>query len=106
MRKQMPGIPDDSGNKGTGGALGRSLIPPPASEETMEKLDSILKGEARSKRRNADGKPQCCGILPCKGRTMWCYECDLCMDCITGAGCGHSSSRHKFTQAEVGDDDE
>jgi hypothetical protein len=43
----------------------------------------------------------CCGKLPCKGRTPACYSCDICMDCITGVGCGHDDSNHDPQSAQT-----
>ena len=58
-------------------------------EDMKKKIDEVLDGKQKL------SPLKCCGHLVCKGRTPACYGCDICMDCITGAGCGHSESSHK-----------
>lgn len=58
-------------------------------EDTLAGIDSVLDEKQKMEPLH------CCGILPCKGRTPACYGCSVCMDCITGAGCGHDDSTHK-----------
>ena len=58
------------------------------AEDVTESIADIIDGGQTLK------PPQCCGTLPCKGRVPACYSCDICMDCITGAGCGHNDSTH------------
>jgi len=65
-------------------------------ESKVEGVEDMLKGIDKVLDEKTKLKPlKCCGILPCKGRTPACYGCAICMDCITGAGCGHSNSAHK-----------
>lgn len=59
----------------------------PQVDDIVKKIDDIKKYAPAS----------CCGRLPCKGRTLGCYACAICLDCITGAGCGHDDSRHSVT---------
>lgn len=59
----------------------------PETEDILKKIDNAIK----AKRAPAT----CCGTLPCKGRKAACFSCDICLDCITGRGCGHDPSRHK-----------
>lgn len=56
----------------------------PQVDDITKKLDDMQKYSA----------PTCCGRLPCKGRTLACFACKVCLDCITGAGCGHGDSTH------------
>lgn len=61
--------------------------------EEMEDVTDTIKAAIDEKQRYK--APTCCGHLPCKGRTPGCFHCDLCLDCITGAGCGHGDSDHR-----------
>lgn len=58
----------------------------PEIDTTIKKIDDAEKYAPAA----------CCGHLPCKGRTLACYACSICLDCITGAGCGHPDSRHSM----------
>lgn len=105
MKQRMrPGPPPEGGGEDKVGPS-RKMMPAPVASTSIEKADELVKAEERARAKKGYGKPKCCGMLPCKGRTIWCYECDLCMDCITGAGCGHDNSRHAFTQTDAGDDE-
>lgn len=77
--------------------LTRKLPEAPQADTLTDKIDKL---ESRKQRKDI-AEPQCCGILPCKGRTQFCYECDICLDCITDLGCGHSNSRH--TMKRIGE---
>jgi hypothetical protein len=89
-QKQIPAPPEEGGKPGEGafgGQVQKILVP--EAGETLDKVNELLADRVRE-----FAPLTCCGILPCKGRKPGCYKCPLCMDCITGAGCGHSDSRH------------
>ena len=99
-QKQVPiPQPDEGGDKGSGDLMSRKLPVKPQTADTLSKLDAMLAEESKNKSKLRPITPQCCGRLPCKGRTPFCFQCDLCLDCITGAGCGHDNSNHRFSNA-------
>jgi len=99
-QKQAP-IPPGEGPKKDGDNLMQRKLPlKPNTSATLSKLDAMIEEETKNKRKIKPLTPQCCGRLPCKGRTPFCFQCDICMDCITGAGCGHDTSSHKFSQMD------
>lgn len=55
-------------------------------ESTLDKVDAALKKSQVS---------TCCGLLPCKGKTLACFDCDVCLECITGSHCPHDQAVHE-----------
>jgi hypothetical protein len=100
-QKQIPISPGDKPKGDTPDLMQRTLPVKPQTADTLSKLDALLESEIKNKKRQTPLTPKCCGILPCKGRTIFCYQCDICLDCITGCGCGHSDSRHSFSNTST-----
>lgn len=98
-QKQIPPPEPKRDKDDVGDPMGlfRKPLEVPNVDESIAKIDDILAAKVKKKKKRAIPELSCCGMLPCKGRTPICYMCDLCLDCITGAGCGHNNSRHKFT---------
>lgn len=84
-RDYLQGAPAEADTKKEGG---QTTLDKPQVSDTLAKLDEATKAKKKL------NPPKCCGRLPCKGRTLNCYTCLECLDCITGAGCGHNSSTH------------
>ena len=94
-QKQLP-LPQQDVTKQQPQEFTRILPAAPQSTDTLQRLDKMLEAETTRKKGIKRPTPKCCGRLPCKGRTPFCYQCDICVDCITSIGCGHPSSRHEF----------
>lgn len=90
--KEQSQVPLPSGDSGKDGAQGFFDIPLVDKVAGVEDMKKAIDGILDNKQKLTPLK--CCGRLVCKGRTPACYGCDICMDCITGAGCGHSESTH------------
>jgi hypothetical protein len=93
-QKQLP-IPPDDGGQQQSDPLTVDMPTVPRSD-ILDKLDKVLEASLPKASKRKPSAPKCCGILPCKGRSPWCYTCDICLDCITSVGCGHDDSRHTY----------
>lgn len=89
-QKQLPVPTPPPGDDDKKPDLSRKLPKAPQAQELTDNIDAA--NTQKEKRKTKE--PECCGILPCKGRSQFCYQCDICLDCITSVGCGHDSSRH------------
>lgn len=94
QHRQLPLPPDDGGQQ----QVDPLTVDMPTVDATdlLAELDKALDASQPKVSKQKPAKPKCCGILPCKGRSMWCYTCEICLDCITSIGCGHDDSRHEY----------
>lgn len=71
---------------------------PEFTQTTEELAKSKTKEKIKTKQEQAETQQQerlrCCGTLCCKGKQAGCFFCSVCMDCISGIGCGHNNSSH------------
>lgn len=94
QHRQLPLPPDDGGQQ----QVDPLTVDMPKVDATdlLAELDKALDASQPKVSKQKPAKPKCCGILPCKGRSMWCFTCEICLDCITSIGCGHDDSRHEY----------
>lgn len=68
------------------------------TQTSEQAAKSKAKVKVNTKTKAAEEQKQervrCCGTLCCKGKQPGCFFCSVCMDCISGIGCGHNDSTH------------
>lgn len=95
------------------------IVPPPEQtqvqvdvplefEDKPQLQDNITAIDALLEKKQRKNPPACCGRLPCKGDkgSPHCFTCTKCLDCITGAGCGHAPASHDPRGFQIPNDEE